>query len=515
VTDHEQDPAGEPKLPDPAFTDVAALRASSLAKFRASAADFFAKNAEMHSLVLAVSQFFADEAGDAVHELVYAFPTPEPWWPHRCDSETGPADGSRCGSCDYQRVPRGALDENTDGVLAWSAFCTEWGGGEGDPSLADPVAIARRAADGTGVEVELVHEVVRPWLDSNRVGESRDADFWREAARAPAPEPVRPAWSSQERALLDAVYANPRDDGPRRVLVDLWLEQGDVRGEFGALSFAPPASLEARARRAALEAAHGRRWLGPLQPLVPVGGVSFARGPFPARVLLSLGHGDELDPLEDWAVVDALRFANEHHSFASTMTGLTELTGLSERGLFALKGSALRAPLRTLGLVSVPRPEAWSPVLSGVRALRLERAEGELSGLTRLPGWGALETIEVWFALEGEGAPAWTDARAARALKTLGPKLPPGASLAVGYLFANGARGGVVAVQRAGTTEVVLEARRFAGAEARANAEARLGGLPLGPPSGEPAPLSERAVTPVHTAKPGGALRRFLARFGL
>ncbi len=462
------------------FTDVAALRRSSLASFREDAGAYFARHPEMHSLVLAVSQYFADEAGDAVHEHVFAFPTAEPSWPHRCTYDEPAADGSRCSSCDYEGVPHGHLDSNSEGVLAWSAFCAEWGGGEGDPSLADPVAVARRASDG-GVEVELVHEVVRPWLDSNHVGEERDSDFWDEETPPAKPEPARAAWTTKERALLDAVYAHPRDDGPRRVLVDHWLEQGDVRGEFGALSFTPPASSEVRARRDELAAVHGRTWLGPLQPAIPVGGATFARGPFPSAVVLSLGEAEDsgidveaVMAAEDWAAIEAIRYAGRLQPFAPTMRGLTTITGVTESGLLALAQSGLAAPIHTLGVVERPRPGSWSHALDGVRTLLIERAGEGLVDFPKLPGWKALQAVEAWFALEGDDNAAWSDERAATALKLLGPKLPAGASLAVGYHFANGARGGVVAVLRAGQPRVTLERRRFASAEAATNAEAQL-----------------------------------------
>jgi hypothetical protein len=127
-----------------------------------------------------------------------------------------------------------------------------------------------------------------------------------------------------------------------------------------------------------------------------------------------------------------------------------------------------------LGLVERPRPGSWSRALDGVRTLLMERADEGLADLPRLPGWRALRAVEVWFALEGDDTAAWSDERATMALTLLAPKLGAGTSLAVGYHFANGARGGVVAVLPAGGERVTLEDRRFAGAEARTNAEVQL-----------------------------------------
>jgi len=244
-------------MSDEQFTDVLAMRHASLNQFRERAATYFQQRPDAQSIVMGVSQYFADEAGDAVHEQFVAFSTREPTWPHHCTYDEGPSeDGGWCSSCDPREdnggpsLPWPTLDSNSDAVTAWSALCTEWGGGEGESALIDPVAIARRADDG-GVDLELVHQVVRPWLDDNRAAEARDEEQWDDQPRPPKPEPRRAPWSTEERSLFEGVLAAPRDDGPRKVLVDYWLERGDVRGEFGALSFAPPAVVEgSRASRA-------------------------------------------------------------------------------------------------------------------------------------------------------------------------------------------------------------------------------------------------------------------------
>ncbi len=504
-------------MTEPRYTEVVALRARSLASFEQVAAKCLEANPRLQSVVLGVSQYFADEAADAVHESLFAFPDREPDWPHRCTYEAPVPGESRCNRCDAS-LGYGELDSNTEAVFAWSAFCAEWGGGEGDSALVDPIAIARRGAGGT-VEFELVFGLVRPWLDNDRVAQTRDEETWDETD-PPKPEPVRPPWADDERPLLDAVYARPLDPGPRRVLVDHWLERGDVRGEFGALSFDEPATPEARARRDELARLHGRSWVGPLQPVVSLWGARFARGPFPSRVVAwfdDVEDAERLAGLEDWAVVEALHVASSEQLFSKAMRGLTELTGVNEAGLFALQRSGLSAPIRTLGLRgAVTSSMPWSPTLEGVETLLIERAGSDLAGSVALPCWPKLKSVEVWFALEDPmQSPAWGDDRATEALRVLGPKLPPGATLTVGYLLGNGARGGVVAIRAAGSAEVTLESRLFSGDDARSRAEERLRSAarphtevtPVGPPPSAAGAGEPKAASP-------SALRRFLSRFG-
>lgn len=501
--------------------DVAALRRQSLDGFRDDARAYFEKHPETRSLVLAVSQYFADEAGDAVHEHVYAFPTKEPWWPHRCgDEEAGGGDGAKCSGCEWDELPHGTLDSNTDAVFAWSACCTEWGGGEGDPSLGAPVAIARRADDGQ-VDLELVHELVRPWMDTNAVGTLREEENWDEEPLPPAPEPARAPWTADEARMVDAVLAHPLDDGPRRVLVDYWLEQGDVRGEFGALSFEPPSSPTARRRHDALVAAHGRAWVGPLQPFIALGAARFGRGPFVQAAVVSWNQADARpEDVAKWALLEEVHFTGERHPVSRHQRGLRRAFGLTASTVLAMTEVGVEARLDTVGLAAPVSAGTWAkcPALQQVRRLEYHGA-GDVGELAALPCWGALESVEVWLpaADDGYDAPqAWADGRGVAVLRALTPKLAAGTRLVVGYLFENGAKGGVVAVATA--EGVALEDRRFASAEARRNAQARLGevaarsdSVPAAPstpaPSAAAAAVSSAAGRP--PTKPGFFSRLF------
>jgi uncharacterized protein (TIGR02996 family) len=68
--------------------------------------------------------------------------------------------------------------------------------------------------------------------------------------------------------LLHRIHQHPDDDDARQVYADWLLQQGDPRGELIALQLAPSPSRESRRRAEALLAAHGKRWLGALAPLV-------------------------------------------------------------------------------------------------------------------------------------------------------------------------------------------------------------------------------------------------------
>ena len=89
-------------------------------------------------------------------------------------------------------------------------------------------------------------------------------------------------------ALFNAVYADPRADGPRAVLADHLLEGNDPRGEFIALQLQKqrrPLSASGTRREKQLLHAHRAAWLGPLMRLL-VGEEKWDRG-FLSHALVS------------------------------------------------------------------------------------------------------------------------------------------------------------------------------------------------------------------------------------
>lgn len=463
--------------------DVAALRAGALARFKTHALALFAANPGLQSLVLGVAQFWADEADDAVHEELVAFPTREPWWPHACGGDDGPGDGARCSRCSDGNVEgelyRGFLHSNASAVFGWSAFCAEHvANQDGDASQFDPVAIARRGPEDT-VALELCFELVRPWLDRNDVGERRDERERDWGDNTPSPEPTRAPWSARESELLRAVLAHPNVLAPRHVLVDLWLEANDVRGEFGALSFEPPKSSALREKRDTLAAAHGRAWLGPLQPAISIAGAHFARGPFVSRATVCFRDEAAIAQtreVEEWALLEALRFVGERQAFSPHMRGLKEVTGLRVEGLRSLAKVGLKAPIEVLGVTEELDDSLWCAALAHVHTLRFED-DAEVPELSKLSRFERLRAIEVWHRTDGSPLERWQDERAEQTLSWLAPRLPTGLSLTVGYAFQNGARGGVVARTVGGSSTVDFEDRAFSSAAEREDARARVAGL--------------------------------------
>lgn len=486
--------------------DVAALRREALEKFKDDAKRTFERHPKAQSLMLAVSQYFADEAGDAVHTLVVAYPARDPW-PHRCDYEEPPTDGSWCERCselaydDPNQLPGGLLDSNMTAVFGWSAFCAEYGGGEGESLLVSPVAIARRGADGE-VDLELVFELVRPWADRNDVALHREERRWSDDEESqPAPEPVRPPWTDAERALLGTILQRPADDGPRQVLIDHWLERQDVRGEFGSLSFAAPSR-----RRDELAAEHGRTWLGPLQPVVSIAGATFGRGPFPASVVFYAPSDEALAQtasVDEWALVDTIRFTGTRRAFNANMRGLTTAFGVDRAALASLERSRLVASIHTLGLSEVPSDVPAS--LRSVKTLILP-ANVPFSHFTQLALLQTIERLEVWLEHDWNDLPPWDDA-VTQVLRTFAPLLSRSATLTVGYELHNGKHVGPVVVMNVGAGSLIVESRDFAQPASLQAANARIGKGTFVP---QPRP-TPNVVAP----EPVSRLRQFLKRFGL
>ena len=107
--------------------------------------------------------------------------------------------------------------------------------------------------------------------------------------------------------LLDAVYANLADDGPRLVLADHLAELGDPRGELIALQCQPtPLTPKQQARVNHLVEAYGKRWLPELGDRALLkDGLTYERG-FVAKVRLRLhayGHEPRSIGNRIWATV--------------------------------------------------------------------------------------------------------------------------------------------------------------------------------------------------------------------
>jgi uncharacterized protein (TIGR02996 family) len=142
---------------------------------------------------------------------------------------------------------------------------------------------------------------------------SAEAIALHEALRNKLSSLAAPAKS--EEGLLDAVYANPREDDPRLVYADWLLERGDERGEFITLQFKRRTEAYTPAdekREAALIKKYGKKWLGALAPVLSFGkgysGTRFERG-FISQADIILSVGKKLEPLwhaKEWSTVEYL-----------------------------------------------------------------------------------------------------------------------------------------------------------------------------------------------------------------
>lgn len=138
----------------------------------------FAARRDVQSVVLAVAQYWADEADDAVHLRIIPCVVPDPSWPSCLQNNPYVLVEEYFGNT-YEMLSEDAddlvgwqaredlptLDDNTSAITAFASCCGEEGSQEDPMSIAyEPYAVARRAQ--TGVEIEIVGKVQRPeWED--------------------------------------------------------------------------------------------------------------------------------------------------------------------------------------------------------------------------------------------------------------------------------------------------------------------------------------------------------------
>jgi hypothetical protein len=365
----------------------------------------FAKFPEVRSILIGVSQYWADEANDAVHESEVFSPEETPHWPHRCYSgygDDGPRPAGyedRCSGCGARDEYITGWNDNWDAIPAFEMFCHELGTQDEDDNYnAMPYAVLRRAPDGD-IDVEIVGRVLRGWLER--------ANSW-----------VTPVMRDERlAALYGAVYEQLDDDGPRHVLADELQQRGEPLGEYLALALHPSPTRAMRARAEALLATWRRSWMGPLLRMVPEGACQFARG-FPSRVA---AHYDELAfneswTAEEWRTVEALHLLPGCFSGGLPIApGLRELGPLNSEQLKELEERPLehlrRLELALEGEGDEPIARLERAELPSLRELVLSVVRPPEPLLARLSRASqALETIEVR-TREAPLITAWLEAR--------------------------------------------------------------------------------------------------------
>ena len=296
---------------------------SYLAKFRTSVADIFAST-KYRSVMLAVSQYWADEADDAVHESLIASMRDLPLWPHRCagstyDDSVTSIPGEACSNCgdglpDYLEW----WHSNGEAVPAFEAWCHESGSQESsEAENALPCLVARRGPHGIEVSFigkpkrlgALIYRQVREWdaQDSDGDDDDDDDDDDRPVAELGKPDT---AWRDpRAQQLFEQVCTHPSDDSPRRVLADYLLERDEPRGELIATALDAATNPAAKERYEALFRERFSTWFHPLGHASPDATAVFDRG-FLVKCDVFIRPDAELDGLRGalvWGTVEHLR----------------------------------------------------------------------------------------------------------------------------------------------------------------------------------------------------------------
>ncbi len=308
-------------------------------------------------------------------------------------------------------------------------------------------------------------------------------------ATAPAPTPAIEAACAkldaalgagvgQGTELLDAIYANPRDLGPRAIYADWLLERDDPRGELITLQMTPVPTVEQKRRERELLAEHGDEWLGPLAPACDERR-RFANG-FLVEAVVDPDRAAVVKDAAEWHTVEAIWFRQraEASEFpwdlvrSPAMTALAFVGGLDESHVHAIanapwaihrlgfelpdyRGKLSAAQRKALDALvpmklhevalgpaapAVIRP-LWPTLLAHTTRLRVE------SGLASVPAWMAerlpaqLARVEISF---DHGWHGWTIALArgaggkfSRMVATLRPAQRSNASCKLTDLVAN------------------------------------------------------------------------------
>ncbi len=315
---------------------------------------YFAASPARQSLLLAVAQFWSDEADDAVHETMLVSNKPIPDWPGRDPYRDEEGDPPRLPDDDEfisvwrLRESLGHLDwdDNSGAIRPFQALCGELGSQEMPPADQDyPIILAQR--DGDGVKVTLVGEVVRPWLDLPQTPlaqwqQERDDDD-RDVEAAPslaAPEAQR--LTPADLTCLEGIAANPLDPGPRRVWADTCLERHDERSAMMTTRDPPMDVLLDR----------GEYFLGELNRVVPLSTARFEYGSLAEATATFDESTQALASSPWWLSVHTLRLAQVGpQPLTEAMRGVRHLSGLRSDGLAQLERWSATPHLKSLQVV--------------------------------------------------------------------------------------------------------------------------------------------------------------------
>lgn len=424
--------------------DVRRLRAVLLANFRRYAEAVLTEKSGLKSMMLLCSQYYADEAADAVHDSI------------RVSKQLMPIDEAEARHDYNTRFKFLRWDSNGEAVFAFAPHCSEEGAviygqsreeldeddeayWEGGSPSQSPLALAQRL-DGR-VRVSWLGVPHRAWLDFAKGMANRDEYFEEtppEFVEDPPPAPLL----GEEAKLHAQVLANPHELAPRQVLCDLWQQRGDPRGEFGALCFSGKRTQKVLTQAAQLVLDHGRSWMGPLSAVIPTSGALFGGGPFLEKALVHFSNSKLAKALGNdphWATVKSITFLGEYGGLTPAMTSLVEAGPLT---------SAQLAPLKKSPQWKLKAIDVWAskqPVIKDVAgldlplerlSLRIEQSL-DLRPLKKAKWFEGLRQLELWLPT------ATTDiaARLAAALVSLEELAASSTLVRVGVLSPGGRTG--------------------------------------------------------------------------
>lgn len=348
----------------------------------------FKQHGDDQSVLLAVAQYWADEADDAVHLTALASKHRVPDFFANEWNEEGSTSDTR--GIDWSNRPR--WDDNGRSIRAFQAYCGELGSQELPSSdQAEPFLIAHRGEQGP--QVTWLGRMQRPWLDLPHTGlpgflgedDSSDGDVDREPLDLVLPaqklEPI-------DVRSLEAIASDPFAEGPRRVWADVWLARNDPRGAFMQQRHPPLEHF--------ME--HGEFWLGELNQVVPFGSAVFEYGSLAEADVAFDESRLQLADSPWWLSVHTLRFSGLHQVFSKQMRGLRHVRGLGAEGLLALSDFAgarqLLSLQATLGVSELEVLRALP--LESLRSLSLTLTDdGALSGLKLPTTWKHLEHVRI------------------------------------------------------------------------------------------------------------------------
>jgi len=179
--------------------------------------------------------------------------------------------------------------------------------------------------------------------------------------------------------LIEKVYANPEDDSVRAVLADLLQEIRDPRGELISLQLSPKGDKK---REAALLKEHRAAWLGPLAPVIYLGGpVVFRRGFLEECTLFAEDRSDVAQAVNrpEWTTVTKIRQRSARKNGWYGMIG----TLLASPYAMAIE-EALDISIGDLVTLPSPRPKLARVSVSTMSTSELLRAGDLVPNLRRL-----------------------------------------------------------------------------------------------------------------------------------